>query len=111
MTQALASMGIEFEPNNPITHLMTDKKSGNLRDDILNEKILSAIVEFKTRISDVPAVLHKVDEVSRSLDTVVALGVSTRCDQEGMSALDPVLGEVGFSFVRGKTNLGLGRGA
>jgi hypothetical protein len=88
--------------------MMTDRKTGKLRDDILNEKILSAIVEFKTTLENVPAILHRVDEVSRTLATVVSVGVSTRCDPQGNSALDGVLAEEGFSFVRGKTNLGLG---
>ncbi|PYS47579.1 MAG: 4Fe-4S ferredoxin [Acidobacteria bacterium] len=109
MTRALAAIGIEFESRNPVTHLMTDTKTGKLRDDILDEKILSAIVEFKTRIENVPAVLQKVDAISKTLDTVVAVGVSTRCAEDGSSALDPVLVEEGFSFVRGKTNLGLGQ--
>ena len=108
MTRALAEIGIEFEPKNPVTHMMTDRKAGIIRDDILNEKILSAIVEFKTRLENVPAVLRRVDEVSKTLDTVVAVGVSTRCDQSGESALDAVLSEEGFEAVRGKTNLGLG---
>ncbi len=108
MTRALAQMGIEFELKNPVTHMMTDKKTGKIRDDILNEKILSAIVEFKTGIENVPAVLRRVDEVSKTLETVVAVGVATRCDQTGGSALDAILNEEGFSFVRGKTNLGLG---
>jgi hypothetical protein len=109
MTRALAAIGIEFEPKNPVTHMMTDRKTGKLRDDILNEKILSAIVEFKTRIENVPVVLNRVKEVSTTLDTVVAVGVSTRCGENGDSALDDVLSEEGFSFVRGKTNLGLGK--
>ncbi|HLH32801.1 MAG TPA: 4Fe-4S ferredoxin, partial [Terriglobia bacterium] len=100
--------GIEFEPKNPVTHMMTDRKTGKLREDILNEKILSAIVEFKTPIENVPAVLACVDDVSRTLETVVSVGVSTRCDESGSSALDHVLAEEGFSVVRGKTNLGLG---
>ena len=108
MGKALAQVGIEFEPKNPVTHMMTDKKAGKIRDDILNEKILSAIVEFKTRVDNVPAVLRRVDEVSKTLDTVVAVGVATRCDQSGGSALDAILNEEGFSLVRGKTNLGLG---
>ena len=108
MTQALASAGIEFEQKNPVTHMMTDRKTGRIREDILNEKILSAIVEFKTRIENVPAVLRRIDEVSRTLQTVVAVGVSTRCDESGGSALDGVLAGEGFSFIRGKTNLGLG---
>jgi ferredoxin len=109
MTLALAEMGIQFEPKNPVTHMMADRSTGKLRDDILNEKILSAIVEFKTPIESVPAVLRRVDEVSKTLETVVAVGVSTRCDDHGPSALDGVLAEEGISFARGKTNLGLGR--
>jgi ferredoxin len=111
MTRGLAAIGIEFETRNPVTHLMSDVKTGKLRDDILNEKILSAIVEFKTRIENVPAVLAKVDAIAKNLATVVAVGVSTRCDENGDSALEPVLAEEGFSFVRGKTNLGLGQRA
>jgi ferredoxin len=109
MTQALAGMGIEFESKNPVTHMMTDARTGKLRDDILNEKILSAIVEFKTCIALVPEVLRRIEEVSKTLDTVVAVGVSTRCSETGESRLDGVLAAGGFSFVRGKTNLGLGR--
>jgi hypothetical protein len=108
MTQSLAAIGIEFESKNPVTHMMTNKQTGKLRDDILNEKILSAIVEFKTRIENVPAVLQRVEEVSKTLQTVVSVGVSTRCGDGGSSALDEVLVHEGFSFVRGKTNLGLG---
>jgi hypothetical protein len=92
-----------------VTHMMTDKKTGKLRDDILNEKILSAIVEFKTPIENVPAVLRRIQEVADTLDTIVAVGVSTRCAEDGGSQLDRVLVEQGFSAFRGKTNLGLGR--
>jgi hypothetical protein len=108
MTQALAGIGIEFESKNPVTHMMTNRQTGKLRDDILNEKILSAIVEFKTPIENVPAVLQRVEAVSKTLKTVVSVGVSTRCGEHGSSALDKVLVQEGFSFVRGKTNLGLG---
>ena len=108
MTRALAEIGIEFEPRNPVTHMMTDGKTGRLRDDILNEKILSAIVEFKTGLENVSAVLKRVNEVSQTLETVVSVGVSTRCDDQGNSALDGVLKDEGFDLVRGKTNLGLG---
>jgi hypothetical protein len=107
MTRALAVHGIEFERKNPVTHLMSDKGSGRIREDILNEKILSAIVEFKTPIEDVGRILHTIETVAKTLDTVVSVGVSTRCAEDGSSALDGVLREEGFSFERGKTNLGL----
>ena len=110
MTTALAELGITFEPKNPITHLMTDKAKGTLKEDILNEKILSAIVELKTGIDLVPRVLETVRGVSKRIDTVVAIGVSTRCDEIGEDPrLAPLLEEQGYTFYRAKTNMGLGR--
>jgi len=110
MTKALAKLGVTFEPKNPISHLMTDKSQGTIQEDILNEKILSAIVEIKTTIHEVPAVLDTVMEVSKTIDTVVAVGVSTRCGDAGEDTeLAPLLEELGYDFERAKTNMGLGR--
>ena len=110
MTMALAVCGVTFEPNNPISHLMTDKSAGTLKEDLLNEKILSAIVEIKTTIGEVEQVLSTVMDVSKQIDTVVAVGVSTRCDDDGEDEqLAPLLSKLGYTFERAKTNMGLGR--
>ena len=110
MTMALAKLGVKFEAKNPITHLMTDQSTGTLKEDLLNERILSAIVEIKTSIETVPKVLDTITEVSKQIDTVLAVGCSTRCDENGEDkVLAPLLEDLGFSFVRAKTNLGLGR--
>ena len=110
MTKALAKLGVTFEPKNPISHLMTDKSLGTIQEDILNEKILSAIVEIKTTIHEVSNVLDTVMEVAKTIDTVIALGVSTRCGEAGEDpVLAPLLEELGYEFERAKTNMGLGR--
>lgn len=109
MTRALAKLDLTFETRNPVTSLMSDVAAGDIRPDILNEKILSAIVEFKTSIRNVPAVLRRVREVAGTLDTVVAIGASVRCDENGGNDLEAILQAEEFRFVRGKTNLGLGR--
>jgi len=110
MTMALAECGVMFEPKNPISHLMLDTRTGALKEDLLNEKILSAIVEIKTTTAEVERVLSTVMEVSGKIDTVVAVGVSTRCDENGEDdLLAPLLSELGYSFERAKTNMGLGR--
>ncbi len=110
MTQELARLGVAFEANNPITHLMTNRETGELRQDILDEKILSAIVEIKTRIDVVQSVLQTVDRVNQKIDTVMSVGASTRCDENGEDTfLSPVLDDLGFRYERAKTNLGLGR--
>ena len=109
VTRALAKMGLQFEDRNPVTHMMTDRSTGQLREDILNEKILSAIVELKTTLDEVPRILKRLNEVSKELDTVISVGVATRCGSQGQNALEDLLREHGYDFLRGKTNLGLGR--
>ena len=109
MTTALAAEGLAFEERNPVTSLMSDRSKGLIREDILEERILSAIVEFKTSLEGAPQLLHKIREVADTLDTVVLVGISTQCDAVGESPLDDVLLNAGFKYNRGKTNLGLGR--
>jgi hypothetical protein len=108
MTMALASLPIAFEKKNPVFSLMTNPATGALRDDILDEKVLSAIVELKTTLEHVPAVLRQVEAVAPTLETIVSIGVATRCDAQGESALEPLLKREGYTVYRGKTNLGLG---
>jgi hypothetical protein len=109
VTAALAHLGVEFERNNPVTSLMTDIPRGLIREDILDEKILSAIVEIKSRLEQVPVILKKIKEISREVDTVISVGVSTRCDSAGNDPLRTILEGEGYPTYRGKTNLGLGR--
>ncbi len=110
MTRALARVGVAFERKNPVTSLMTDVDTGAIRPDILNEKILSAIVEIKTPVERVEEVIRAVWEVEREIDTVVAIGVSTRCGEHGDEhVVAPVLERLGYRLQRAKTNIGLGR--
>jgi ferredoxin len=109
MTTALAALPVAFEPMNPVTTLMADAARGTLRPDILDEKVLSAIVEIKVPFERVPAVLACVRDVARRVDTVVAVGVSTRCEPDGSEPLRALLEREGYPAYRGKTNLGLGR--
>jgi hypothetical protein len=109
MTHTLARAGVTFEKNNPITHLMTNTSTGDLRPDILQEKILSAIVEIKTTIAEVEQVLDIVEDVNERMDTVTAIGISTRCEDGEDNKLGPLLDKLGYYYSRAKTNMGLGR--
>ena len=110
MTRAFAELNVTFEKNNPITHLMTDLSTGDLRHDILNEKILSAIVEIKTNIDMVEKILTTVTEVNKNINTVTVVGISTRCsDEDKEDVLSPLLDKLNYSYFRAKTNMGLGR--
>lgn len=109
MTMALARIGATFEKNNPVAALMTDPSKGTINPEVLDEKVLSAIVEVKTPEAMLPTVLRTVKTVAATLDTVVSLGVSVRCDGNGENAMEAALAREGSGVFRGKTNLGLGR--
>jgi ferredoxin len=110
MSQALAALGVAFETKNPLTSLMTDKNTGTLPEDILNEKVLSAILEIKVPVARVEEVIQVVWAVKKRLKTIVVLGVGTRCDENGEErVVAPILERLGYSVQRAKTNLGLGR--
>ena len=100
-----------FEEANPITHLMTARDAGLMDPEVLDERVMSAIVEFRTVPANVAAVLGRLHDVADHIDTVMAVGVYARCDAEGQTELDGILAEEGVRVVRAKTNLGLGRAA
>ncbi len=109
VTMALARIGATFEKNNPVTALMPDPSTGAIDPEVLDEKVLSAIVEVKTPEAMLPTVLRTVKEVAATLNTVVSVGVAVRCDQRGENGVEGMLADEGYAVFRGKTNLGLGR--
>jgi hypothetical protein len=89
---------------------MTDVAAGTLREDILGEKILSAIVEIKVPVERTEEIIRLVREVEQQVDTVIALGVGARCDASGEeNVVGPILERLGYKLERAKTNAGLGR--
>jgi ferredoxin len=109
MTMALAAEGAIFEERNPVTQLMTDRSRGLIKPEILDEKVLSAIVELKTTLSRTEHFIEVIERVAPTLDTVVALGIAAVCDANGGNPIEDLMIRRGYPIIRGKTNLGLGR--
>lgn len=109
IAMALAPVGVNFEPHNPVTHLMTDKSTGKMREDVLNEKSLSAIVEFDIPQSKLEAVFEALKEVTPKIDTVYSLDLACRLE-DGFNPVLEVANKSGFNVsINGKTNVGLGK--
>jgi ferredoxin len=107
---ALAEAGVAFERKNPVTSLMSDVATGTIREDILDEKVLSAIVEIKVPVARVEEIVRIVRDVERRIDTVVSIGAGVRCDDQGADrVVAPILERLGYRLERAKTNVGLGR--
>lgn len=104
------SGGICFEKSNPITTLMVDPTTGKFKDDVLNEKVYSAILEFAVPIERVPEVLVVIKDIASKIDTVFSLGICTRVDDEDSMPALKVANEADcWISINGKTNVGLGK--
>jgi NAD-dependent dihydropyrimidine dehydrogenase PreA subunit len=110
IAQALASVGVTFEPQNPLTDLMTDVRKGALREDILDEKVLSCIIEFDVPLEDLARVLARMKEAAGEIDTVFAVDLISVVDEDGSVPTVPIAESLGLKpSIAGKTNVGLGR--
>lgn len=110
MSTALSALGVKIQPKNPVTAMMTDVETGHIREDILNEKVLSAILEITVPVERTEEIIRTVWEVEKRIDTIVVLGVGTRCDEDGEErVVAPILEKLGYKLRRAKTNIGLGR--
>jgi ferredoxin len=110
IAMAMAKLGVEFEPCNPTTSLMSDVKTGKFKDDVLNEKVLSAIIEFSVPVEKLDQVISGLKQVSRNIETVFSLCVASRVAPDGSVPTQALLQKIGVWFApNGKTNVGLGR--
>jgi len=109
VTAALAEAGVRFEDKNPVTSLMVDRARGALNPEVLDEKVMSVIVEVAIPEADTHRVLRLLQDVAGELSTVMAIGLSIRCDDGGQSSMESFLVSSGFEVVWAKTNVGLGR--
>ncbi len=88
---------------------MSDKTTGKLRDDVLNEKATSAIIEGKCKLEKLSEDLDVLKEAAKKVDTVFSVEVITKVSPEGEVPIKPVLERLGFWYsMNSKNNMGLG---
>jgi NAD-dependent dihydropyrimidine dehydrogenase PreA subunit len=111
VAQAVARLGnVTFETNNPTTSLMSDQASGTFQRDLLNEKVMSAILEFAVKFDQMPQLFENLKAVSGEIDAVFSLDVATRLNADESVPTKPFFEASGLWIAaNGKTNVGLGR--
>jgi len=108
ITKAVAKVGVEFEPRNPITMFMVNKEQGTLSEQIINEMVLSCIIEFKIAESKFLEVVNALETVSKQINTVFTVGCITRVRPNGDIPLKNLMDQAGIFYrPNGKINLGL----
>ena len=106
----LAPLGVQFELDNPITTLIENKSTGKFKEEVLQEICLSAIIEAKTKLEQLPAIIKALKEVEDEIDTVFSLCVVSKLDEQDNNPSLKVLDQMGIPYrPNGKLNVGLGR--
>jgi ferredoxin len=110
VSRACAKIGVHFCPENPITSLMVNKKTGDINPEVMGERVLSGIVEMTVSFAQALLLLRQLKEVSKELDTVFSLDVISLVEQDGSIPMYEILQEIGIpASINGKNNMGLGK--
>jgi len=110
VAMALAKLKLYFEKKNPVTQSMVNPETGKMKDEVLNEKVLSAIIEMKTELERIPEFLRTLEMVQKEVDTVISAGVASKCLPDGTVPHEEWVKKAGYKLSpNGKTNIGLGR--
>ena len=106
----LLKMDVEVEKNNPVFLLLEDDKIGKMKPEVLQEKVLSAILEFKFKEDQLEEVVKTIRPILEEIDTVVSWGLATRFAEDGTLPVRAKLSEIGLpTRPNAKINMGLGR--
>ena len=110
VAMALAKLKPHFERENPVTQLMVDIETGKIKEEVLNEKVLSAIIEMKTTLQRIPEFLRALESIQKEVDTVISVGIASKCLPDGTIPHEEWVQKAGYKIsANGKTNIGLGR--
>ena len=110
ISREIAKLGVSFDPDNPLTYLMADTKTGKLKEDVLDEFVVSAIIEFKTPLTQCVEIVKTLEEISDRVNTVFSVGVISRVEEDWSIPAQIALQDAGFPVrPQGKTTLNLGR--
>ncbi|MDF1592388.1 MAG: 4Fe-4S dicluster domain-containing protein [Desulfobacterales bacterium] len=104
-----ANIGYQLAEENPVTHFMSDKTTGKLRDDVLGEKATSAIIEGKCKLERLPEALRALQEAAKRVESVFTVEVITKVTPKGEVPIKAVLEKMGIWYsVNTKNNIGIG---
>lgn len=108
-TTKLSKIGVKYEPESPVTAIIIDDK-GHIKEDIKNENVLSAILEFKVQENKINEVLEVIKDIDKNIDTVFSVGIVSRVMENGDVPVINILTQEGFKVKpNAKVNIGLGK--
>lgn len=108
-TEKLTPLGVKYEEESPVTALLSEDKM-KIREDIEDERVLSAIIEFKISKEKLDNVLKEINLIDQKINTVFTVGIISTFDDYNKIPVIERIEDMGFSVrPNAKINVGLGR--
>ena len=109
-TMHLAKYGIEIEKSNPLSDLLEDRKTGKFKEEYLDERFVSAIIEFRIPFDRGEEMLRVCQDIADEVDTVFSMDMITVYDEDGNLPGLELCKKMGITVRDNcKVNLGIGR--
>jgi len=106
----LVKLGLHFEERNPVKGLLKDKDGSDFKEEVLNEKVLSIIIEFKMPSSRLQEVLQELEKCAADVDTVFSVGLIDKVLEDGSMENYERAWQLGYQpSINAKVNIGVGR--
>ncbi len=109
-TMELAKLGVVLEDCNPLSDLLEDKSRGIFKEEFLDERFVSAIIEFTIPFERGEEILEAVQRIADELDTVFSLDMVCCYDERGILPALELCRKMGIEpRFNSKVNIGIGR--
>ena len=106
----LVNLGAHFEELNPLRSLLKDKNKSTFKEEVLDEKVLSIIIEFSVSSSRVQEVLNELKKCAEEIDTVFSVGLIDKVSDDGSMENYERARQLGYHpSINAKVNIGVGR--
>jgi hypothetical protein len=99
--------GYQVIPQNPIASLIENPETGALKAEILDEKIISCVIEFLLPAEAADELVAIVGELSGEVESLFSLSVGLRADEQGEPHFEEIFGPDIVRLPNAKVNLGV----
>jgi hypothetical protein len=98
--------GYEIVSQNPVVDLIADPKTGALNPEILDERIISCVIEFIAPEATVHDVMALVHELSFEVESVFSVSIALPAGMQGESRFEELLATGVYHLPNRKVNIG-----
>ncbi len=110
VAMGVAGGGMRFNPESPLAGLMLDRQTGKMKEDVLNERVLTAVLEGTVSHEKLEGFLNSLEETGHQIATVMSVSLSVPVSEEPSLRMGEILKAKKIEVSRiGKIDLGLER--